>query len=164
MLFSFSSSSFHSSFPPPDPDSLLSPSLNIYGVADLANVLYSSPRHCPHASVAHCNHAFYLCVIDNDTLYFSLLSLTLSLSCTCFYFPPSTCECLCATMLSCILVIIAPSTTPPLTLLNSSSLPPFRLFLQSTCDTLRSHSDSLGFTPNMLPRHPTLGSFEEFAC
>lgn len=36
--------------------------------------------------------------------------------------------------------------------------------LQSTCDTLRSHSDSLGFTPNMLPRHPTLGNFEEFAC
>ncbi|XP_078254571.1 acid-sensing ion channel 3-like [Rhinoraja longicauda] len=34
----------------------------------------------------------------------------------------------------------------------------------STCDTLRSHSDSLGFTPNMLPRHPTLGTFEEFAC
>ncbi|XP_061111941.1 acid-sensing ion channel 1C [Conger conger] len=34
----------------------------------------------------------------------------------------------------------------------------------STCDTLRSHSDSLGFTPNMLPRHPTLGNFEEFAC
>ncbi|XP_058873486.1 acid-sensing ion channel 1C-like isoform X2 [Acipenser ruthenus] len=35
---------------------------------------------------------------------------------------------------------------------------------QSTCDTLRSHSDSVGFTPNMLPRHPTLGNFEEFAC
>ncbi|XP_051878547.1 acid-sensing ion channel 1-like isoform X2 [Pristis pectinata] len=34
----------------------------------------------------------------------------------------------------------------------------------STCDTLRSHSDSLGFTPNMLPRHSTLGNFEEFAC
>ncbi|XP_076826730.1 acid-sensing ion channel 1C isoform X2 [Brachyhypopomus gauderio] len=34
----------------------------------------------------------------------------------------------------------------------------------STCDTLRSHSDSLGFTPNMLPSHPTLGNFEEFAC
>ncbi|XP_069778730.1 acid-sensing ion channel 2-like isoform X2 [Narcine bancroftii] len=34
----------------------------------------------------------------------------------------------------------------------------------STCDTLRSHSDSLGFTPHMLPRHPTLGNFEEFAC
>uniref|UniRef100_A0A668A762 Acid-sensing (proton-gated) ion channel 1c n=1 Tax=Myripristis murdjan TaxID=586833 RepID=A0A668A762_9TELE len=34
----------------------------------------------------------------------------------------------------------------------------------STCDTLRSHSDSLGFTPNMLPRHPTIGNFEEFAC
>ncbi|XP_032875450.1 acid-sensing ion channel 1-like [Amblyraja radiata] len=34
----------------------------------------------------------------------------------------------------------------------------------STCDTLRSQSDSLGFTPNMLPRHPTLGTFEEFAC
>ncbi|CDQ56965.1 unnamed protein product [Oncorhynchus mykiss] len=37
-------------------------------------------------------------------------------------------------------------------------------FSSSTCDTLRSHSDSLGFTPNMLPRHPTLGNFEEFAC
>ncbi|KAL2097813.1 hypothetical protein ACEWY4_007020 [Coilia grayii] len=35
---------------------------------------------------------------------------------------------------------------------------------QSTCDTLRSHSDSLGFTSNMLPRHPTVGNFEEFAC
>ncbi|XP_048109719.1 acid-sensing ion channel 1C isoform X2 [Alosa alosa] len=34
----------------------------------------------------------------------------------------------------------------------------------STCDTLRSHSDSLGFTSNMLPRHPTVGNFEEFAC
>ncbi|XP_030072974.1 acid-sensing ion channel 1C-like [Microcaecilia unicolor] len=34
----------------------------------------------------------------------------------------------------------------------------------STCDTLRSHSESLGFTPNMLPCHPTLGNFEEFAC
>uniref|UniRef100_A0A4W3GIK9 Acid-sensing ion channel 1-like n=3 Tax=Callorhinchus milii TaxID=7868 RepID=A0A4W3GIK9_CALMI len=34
----------------------------------------------------------------------------------------------------------------------------------STCDTLHSHSDSVGFTPNMLPRHPTLGTFEEFAC
>ncbi|XP_074802738.1 acid-sensing ion channel 3 isoform X4 [Natator depressus] len=34
----------------------------------------------------------------------------------------------------------------------------------STCNTLRSHSDSLGFTPNMLPRHPALGNFEEFAC
>ncbi|KAG6926055.1 acid-sensing ion channel 1C-like [Chelydra serpentina] len=34
----------------------------------------------------------------------------------------------------------------------------------STCPTLRSHSDSLGFTPNMLPRHPALGNFEEFAC
>ncbi|XP_072324656.1 acid-sensing ion channel 1C isoform X1 [Scyliorhinus torazame] len=34
----------------------------------------------------------------------------------------------------------------------------------STCDTLRSHSESMAFTPNMLPRHPTLGNFEEFAC
>ncbi|XP_072425747.1 acid-sensing ion channel 1C-like isoform X2 [Chiloscyllium punctatum] len=34
----------------------------------------------------------------------------------------------------------------------------------STCDTLRSHTDSLAYTPNMLPRHPTLGNFEEFAC
>ncbi|XP_023967485.1 acid-sensing ion channel 3 isoform X2 [Chrysemys picta bellii] len=34
----------------------------------------------------------------------------------------------------------------------------------STCNTLRSHSDSLGYTPNMLPRHPALGNFEEFAC
>ena len=43
--------------------------------------------------------------------------------------------------------------------------PPYpSLVLQSTCDTLRSHSDSLGFTSNMLPRHPTVGNFEEFAC
>uniref|UniRef100_A0A8C0J0I3 Uncharacterized protein n=1 Tax=Chelonoidis abingdonii TaxID=106734 RepID=A0A8C0J0I3_CHEAB len=34
----------------------------------------------------------------------------------------------------------------------------------STCNTLRSHSDSLGYTSNMLPRHPALGNFEEFAC
>ncbi|XP_043922254.1 acid-sensing ion channel 3 [Protopterus annectens] len=34
----------------------------------------------------------------------------------------------------------------------------------STCDTLRSHSESLGYTPNMLPRHPPVGNFEEFAC
>ncbi|XP_026876077.1 acid-sensing ion channel 1C isoform X2 [Electrophorus electricus] len=34
----------------------------------------------------------------------------------------------------------------------------------STCDTLRSHSDSLGFTPNMLPSHQAIGNFEEFAC
>ncbi|XP_074842466.1 acid-sensing ion channel 3 [Carettochelys insculpta] len=34
----------------------------------------------------------------------------------------------------------------------------------STCHTLRSHVDSLGCTPNMLPRHPALGTFEEFAC
>lgn len=40
---------------------------------------------------------------------------------------------------------------------------PFSL-LQSTCDTLRSHSDSLGFAPNVLPSHPAIGNFEEFAC
>ncbi|CAF98449.1 unnamed protein product, partial [Tetraodon nigroviridis] len=40
----------------------------------------------------------------------------------------------------------------------------FDYLYESTCDTLRSHSDSLGFTPNVLPRHPTLGNFEEFAC
>lgn len=40
---------------------------------------------------------------------------------------------------------------------------PFPLF-QSTCDTLRSHSDSLGFAPNVLPSHPAIGNFEEFAC
>nr|XP_034984949.1 acid-sensing ion channel 3 [Zootoca vivipara] len=34
----------------------------------------------------------------------------------------------------------------------------------STCHTLCSHSDSIGFAPNVLPRHPTLGNFEEFAC
>lgn len=49
----------------------------------------------------------------------------------------------------------------PVELVFPPSLPSV---LQSTCDTLRSHSDSLGFTPNMLPRHPTLGNFEEFAC
>lgn len=65
----------------------------------------------------------------------------------------------------------------PLLLMNSSQpssdflvfLPPsppnlpFPLF-QSTCDTLRSHSDSLGFAPNVLPSHPAVGNFEEFAC
>lgn len=40
---------------------------------------------------------------------------------------------------------------------------PFLVF-QSTCDTLRSHSDSLGFAPNVLPSHPAIGNFEEFAC
>ncbi len=48
----------------------------------------------------------------------------------------------------------------------SSGIPrylPFPLF-QSTCDTLRSHSDSLGFAPNVLPSHPAIGNFEEFAC
>ncbi|XP_072858733.1 acid-sensing ion channel 3 isoform X2 [Pogona vitticeps] len=34
----------------------------------------------------------------------------------------------------------------------------------STCHTLRSHSDSLGYTPNLLPRHATLGRLQEFAC
>ncbi|XP_064361609.1 acid-sensing ion channel 3 isoform X3 [Dromaius novaehollandiae] len=34
----------------------------------------------------------------------------------------------------------------------------------SACHPLRGHSDSLGFAPNMLPRHPALGTFEEFAC
>lgn len=62
------------------------------------------------------------------------------------------------------ITLTTPFIIPPLIRLNSSSLLPFPLFLQSTCDTLRSHSDSLGFTPNMLPRHPTLGNFEEFAC
>lgn len=50
---------------------------------------------------------------------------------------------------------------------TSEHLSPPSLFLplfQSTCDTLRSHSDSLGFAPNVLPSHPTLGNFEEFAC
>lgn len=47
-----------------------------------------------------------------------------------------------------------------------TSLPSFPVspLFQSTCDTLRSHSDSLGFAPNVLPSHPTLGNFEEFAC
>lgn len=55
------------------------------------------------------------------------------------------------------------------TLIWSSRIPPtprnlpFPLF-QSTCDTLRSHSDSLGFAPNVLPSHPAIGNFEEFAC
>ena len=53
------------------------------------------------------------------------------------------------------------SSLNPVELVFPPSLPSI---LQSTCDTLRSHSDSLGFTPNMLPRHPTLGNFEEFAC
>ncbi|XP_062976416.1 acid-sensing ion channel 3 isoform X3 [Elgaria multicarinata webbii] len=39
---------------------------------------------------------------------------------------------------------------------NSNSL--------SACHTLRSRSDSAGFTSNVLPRHATLGNFEEFAC
>ncbi|XP_067391799.1 acid-sensing ion channel 3 isoform X2 [Emydura macquarii macquarii] len=34
----------------------------------------------------------------------------------------------------------------------------------STCETLRSHSDRLGLTPHMLPRHPALGNCQEFAC
>lgn len=41
---------------------------------------------------------------------------------------------------------------------------PVPSLFQSTCDTLRSHSDSLGFAPNVLPSHPSLGNFEEFAC
>lgn len=44
------------------------------------------------------------------------------------------------------------------------SSPVLPSLFQSTCDTLRSHSDSLGFAPNVLPSHPTLGNFEEFAC
>uniref|UniRef100_A0A8C6JB83 Uncharacterized protein n=1 Tax=Melopsittacus undulatus TaxID=13146 RepID=A0A8C6JB83_MELUD len=32
------------------------------------------------------------------------------------------------------------------------------------CAPLRCHTDSLTFAPNMLPRHPALGPFEEFAC
>lgn len=53
---------------------------------------------------------------------------------------------------------------PPAHLNISPLLPRFPSLFQSTCDTLRSHSDSLGFAPNVLPSHPTLGSFEEFAC
>lgn len=57
------------------------------------------------------------------------------------------------------------SLSPPsLNLVELLSPPSLPSLLQSTCDTLRSHSDSLGFTPNVLPRHPTLGNFEEFAC
>lgn len=71
---------------------------------------------------------------------------------------------ICASFLTCIAVIITPFIAPPLTPVELVFPPPLPSVLQSTCDTLRSHSDSLGFTPNMLPRHPTLGNFEEFAC
>lgn len=56
------------------------------------------------------------------------------------------------------------SSCPSLNLVELLFPPSLPSLLQSTCDTLRSHSDSLGFTPNVLPRHPTLGNFEEFAC
>lgn len=35
---------------------------------------------------------------------------------------------------------------------------------QSACNPLRSHADSVGYTPHVLPRHATLGNLEEFAC
>lgn len=35
---------------------------------------------------------------------------------------------------------------------------------QSARHPLRCHADSLSFAPNVLPRHPALGAFEEFAC
>lgn len=42
--------------------------------------------------------------------------------------------------------------------------PPPPPFPQSTRPPLRCHTDSLSFAPNVLPRHPALGAFEEFAC
>uniref|UniRef100_A0A8B9SWP2 Amiloride-sensitive cation channel 1, neuronal n=1 Tax=Anas platyrhynchos TaxID=8839 RepID=A0A8B9SWP2_ANAPL len=34
----------------------------------------------------------------------------------------------------------------------------------SACHPLRSHADGVAFAPNVLPRHPSLGALEEFAC
>lgn len=141
-------------------------------MADLGtskSVFYPSPHRCPHLSLSfidytscHCDQPHLFCVSAQF-----LLATYVFLP-----FPPTF-------VLVAVILPVAhffPPSSPPPSPLHHPSLPPSLnpvelvfppsspSVLQSTCDTLRSHSDSLGFTPNMLPRHPTLGNFEEFAC
>lgn len=183
MLFSFSSSSFHSSFPRLPPTSLLftCETYAMWLIWQLCCV------HCPvNVHICFC-HSSSLCIPSPrlmslmmiNLIFFSVFAqFVLAASLLQHPTPPPTPTTsaylrrsghphfICASLLPCapIIIVIALFIAPPLTRLNSSSLLPFPSVLQSTCDTLRSHSDSLGFTPNMLPRHPTLGNFEEFAC
>lgn len=158
MLFSFSSSSIHL-FP-------TCPWLSSCAVADLTNLLYPLPHHCPHmflSSILIIHSIVVSDVIGNDHPH--LFLFLLNWSSPHFFLPLRTHNAPVALILSVPLaVIITPFIAPPLTPVELVFPPPLPSVLQSTCDTLRSHSDSLGFTPNMLPRHPTLGNFEEFAC
>lgn len=141
-------------------------------ILELPNLLYSLPHHRPHMFLSfivldYISHPCFwrvnndqphslnvFCSISNRRIYHL------------FYFlhtPPL------SRLLSFYLWLISvlhhhSLHRPSLNTVELVFPPSLPSVLQSTCDTLRSHSDSLGFTPNMLPRHPTLGNFEEFAC
>lgn len=146
----------------------------MWPILELPNLLYSSPHHCSHMFLSFTITAHPFLVSDAlmtiNLIFFSVFALCLFLFSFFFYFlhvPPSSWS------LSFYLWLISfphhhhhhhPLHHPSLNPVELVFRPSLPSVLQSTCDTLRSHSDSLGFTPNMLPRHPTLGNFEEFAC
>lgn len=154
MLFSFSSPSFSLIFPH-------LPLVSTYAmwlILEPPNLLYSLSTY---VSVIDCVYFHFFCCINDHYIFFVFLTFFSP----CMVFLIHT-WCL-SWSYSFYLWLISflhrhhcPSLNP-VELVFPPSLPSL---LQSTCDTLRSHSDSLGFTPNMLPCHPTLGNFEEFAC
>lgn len=130
---------------------------------DLPNMLFSFSHHLPHMFVfcdsfphKYILFMYFALIITLCGIFFLLAHhfTVFHTHFTCGFFD----------WRSIIIIPKIPPSPPPLTPFELVSPPPPLLVLQSTCDTLRSHSDSLGFTPNMLPRHPTLGNFEEFAC
>lgn len=146
MLFSFSSPSFHSSFPTCPLFSLNSllttcETYAMWLILELPNLLYSLPHHCPHVSVIHCRW-WYSCVscVNNDHFFLSLHNFSSS-HMNPLPPPPSPLPALlhdrpgrshftCRSYPSSI-VIITPFIAPPLIRLNSSSLLPFPLFCRA---------------------------------
>lgn len=174
MLFSFSSSSFHSSFPPPAPDSLLT-TCETYAVWLTLQICCIHYLVIVHICFCHSLSLYIpsLCLMSlmMINLFFSVFAQFVLATSFFFFFPPlRTSNVPVALILSVPHFFPAspssslPSPPPSLNPVELVFPPSLPSVLQSTCDTLRSHSDSLGFTPNMLPRHPTLGNFEEFAC
>lgn len=141
MLFSFSSPSFHSSFPTFPWFSLnsLSTTCETYAmwlILELSNLLYSLSHHCPHMFLSIYGPPLYIlffflmrfCTICPHHIRFYVFCFFSSISSTSLHRPGRS-HFTCGSFIS--YIIITPVIAPPLTRLNSSSLLPFPLFCRA---------------------------------
>lgn len=122
MLFSFSSSSFHSSFPPPAPDSLLT-TCETYAVWLTLQICCIHYLVIVHICFCHSLSLYIpsLCLMSlmMINLIFSVFAQFVLATSFFFFLPPSAhFQCsgrshfICASFLSCITIIITPFTAP----------------------------------------------------